>query len=244
MRAIIIEDEKNGREILVKLLELHCPDILVCNTADSVAKGIKLINEYRPDVIFLDIKLGGENGFDILTKLHDKELDFKVIFTTAYEEYAIKAIKNEAVDYLLKPIDSEELKNAVSKLIKQHKSKQLIDSNNISIPNYLPQKIKIQNRSGFDLVELDSILYCHSEANYTRIYFKDKKNIITSKTLKHYQLILEKYWFLRIHKSIIINTKEVESYKHGKGGQVIMSNGEILEVGGSYKKLLIEMFSN
>jgi len=244
MRAIIIEDEKNGREILVKLLELHCPEILVCNTADSVTKGIKLINEYRPDVIFLDIKLGGENGFDILNELQNNEFDFKVIFTTAYEEFAIKAIKNEAVDYLLKPIDADELKSAVAKLAKLYKEKHLNNSTHASLPLHLPQKIKIHNRSGFDLVDLDTILYCHSEANYTRIYFKDKKNILTSKTLKHYQMILEKYWFVRIHKSIIINTKEVESYKHGKGGQVIMSNGEILEVGGSYKKVLIERLSN
>ncbi len=244
MRAIIIEDEKNGREILIKLLELHCPEILVCNTADSVTKGIKLIKEYRPDVIFLDIKLGGENGFEILTELQNDEYDFKVIFTTAYEEYAIKAIKNEAIDYLLKPIDASELKTAVSKLMKYYKAKQQGNPSHLSTSMNLPQKIKIENRSGFDLVELDSILYCHSEANYTRIYFKDKKNILTSKTLKHYQMILEKYWFLRIHKSIIINIKEVESYKHGKGGQVIMSNGEILEVGGSYKKFLIDRLSN
>ena len=239
MRAVIIEDEKNGREILMKLLEMHCSEVLVCSTADSVESGMKLILEYKPDIVFLDIKLGNKNGFDILNQLDSEVHDFKLVFTTAYEEFAIEAIKNEAVDYLLKPIDAEELKAAVLKISKVYKANLKQSEKPILSATQLPPKVKIYNRSGFDLVDVDSILYCQSEGNYTRFYFKNKKTILTSKTLKHYQIILEEYWFIRTHKSLIINTKEVESYKNGKGGQLVMSNGEILEVGGSYKKNLM-----
>ena len=243
MRAVIIEDEKHGREILTKLLEMHCPEIMVCSTADSVASGKKQIIEYQPDLVFLDIKLGNESSFEILDQVDRSSNDFKVIFTTAYEEFAIQAIKNNAADYLLKPIDAEELKNAISKLVLEHEAKMQHPNNRILSSLNQPQKIKIYNRSGFDLVDVDSILYCQSEGNYTRFYFKDKKSLLTSKTLKHYQLILEKYSFARIHKSLIINTKEVVSYKHGKGGQVVMTDGEVLEVGGSYKKILLDQLS-
>lgn len=240
MRAIIIEDEKNGREILLKLLEMHCPEVIVCSTANSVTGGIKLIRTYLPDLVFLDIKLGNENSFEILDELKSDDLDFSIIFTTAYEEFAIKAIKNDAADYLMKPIDADELKTAVEKVSLTYQKKLKESQKNIgSLNTSLPQKIKIHNRSGFDLVDIDQILYCRSEVNYTHFHFKDKKSVMTSKTLRFYQQILEKYWFLRIHRSSLINIKEVKRFIHGKKGQVVLSNGEVLEVGNNYKKELL-----
>ena len=240
MKAVIIEDEKNGREILTRLLERHCPEILVCAEADSMDSGMRAIQKHTPEVVFLDIKLGNENSFDLLRQVDRQRYNFNIIFTTAYEEFAIPAIRSDAIDYLLKPIDAIELRSAVSKLLQRQKSALSESSLGKSRRRDLPQKIKIHNRNGFDLIDMDDILYCLSEVNYTRFYLKDKKTILTSKTLKHYQQILEEFWFLRIHKSIIVNVKEVTSYKNSKGGQVVMSNEEILEVGSSFKAALLD----
>lgn len=243
LKAVIVDDEQNGREILQLLVEQHCSNVSVMDSVATIKSAIKSIVKHKPDLVFLDIELDNGYGFDILSNTKVREQNFKVIFTTAYEQYAIKAIKNKALDYLLKPIDSNELKEAVAKVTTQIQYN--IDELAHALKSSFKQtsKLKLVNREGFGLVDVQSIIYCKSEANYTRFYFKNSKSILTSKTLKTYQPQLEQNNFLRIHKSHIINLNEVKKYLQGNGGQVIMSNDEALSVSKDFKTVLIDDLS-
>ena len=239
LKALIVEDEKNGREILVKLIKKYCKNILIVGSCENVEEAVELIHEFKPHILFLDIILGNTKSFDIFKLINTQTYKFQVIFTTAHEKYALRAIKNFAFDYLLKPIDKNELISTVHRLENHIHDNQNKVSDQLIIP-----KIKLVTRGGFDLCDIDKIIYCRSEINYTRFYLKGRKTILVSKTLKHYQVILEQFWFQRIHKSHIINLKEITQYRSLNGGIVSMSNGEILEVGKVYKDALLEKLNN
>jgi two-component system LytT family response regulator len=232
INAIIVDDELKSRESLKILLEEFCDNVTVKALCQDVAEAVQAIQQYKPDVVFLDIQLQRETGFDLLTQLGD--FDFEVIFTTAYAEYAIKAFKFAAIDYLLKPIDIEELKRALSKVEKRMNDsislrlQQLMQNlKNTSSENY---KLALPTTDGLVFVKMQDILYCEASSNYTEITVMDGKKYIVSRTLKEYEDMLGEHNFYRIHNSYLINLNAIKKYVRGEGGYVIMANDKSLDV--------------
>ena len=242
IKAIIVDDEQNGREILDILIKKYCKDVFVCAIVATIKEAIYAIKKHNPELIFLDIELEGGTGFDVLSHSEIKEKQFNVIFTTAYEQYAIEAIKNNAIDYLLKPIDVEELKKSILKVSNSDKFNYKNFTEDLKRSFMRSNKLKLVSRTGFQLVNIQSIIYCKSEVNYTRFYFENGKSILTSKTLKTYQKHLENNDFLRIHRSHIINLNKVQEFLQSKVGQVVMSNKHRLDVSPTIKPILIKRF--
>jgi two-component system LytT family response regulator len=238
LKAVIIDDEKLGRDSLNYLLESCCSDsVRVVGLAEGVADGIVAIKNHKPDVVFLDIQMKGETGFDLLSRL-DK-INFALIFTTAYDNYALKAIKFCAIDYILKPIDILELRSAVFKVKDRSNNVNLV---NTQYETYLTnhqtvgkegKKIGIATINGVVIVPVSEIVYCKAYLSSTQVYLKDKSEpMISTKNLKDFEDILHDFHFFRIHNSYLINVQEVKNYlkSSGEGGNVILSNGIELDV--------------
>lgn len=247
INAIIIEDEPQAISALKLELELNCPEVLVIDTAKSVKESIVKINKLKPDLIFLDIQLSDGLGLDVLQ--HFSEINFKIIITTAYSEYALQAIKFSALDYLLKPINTKELQIAIAKISQENKlnlNKKIntfIQNQNNLISN---KKIVLQTSEGIFVHEISTILKCNSEGNYTQIYFTNDKRILISKTLKELEELLVPFNFERIHHSYLINLNHLKSYLNKDGGYVVMSDNSTLPVSQRKKTALIkrlEMFN-
>ena len=213
MRTVIIEDEAQAVSALKSELKYHCPEVELVGEAKSVKEGIEVIKKLQPELIFLDIQLSDGLGFEILSVY--KEHEFKIIFTTAYSQYAIKAIKFSALDYLLKPIDSEELKMAVAKA-KIHSKENDLAKIETLISNFKlksdRKKIALQTTEGISIYEVDTILRCSAESNYTCVYFTNGKKVLFSKTLKEFEELLENSGFERIHHSHIINLNHLVNF--------------------------------
>jgi two-component system LytT family response regulator len=248
MTALIIDDELSGREVLKRLVELNCPDVTVVNTLNSIETGLQAISNDKPDLVFLDIQMPNVSGFDLLNQL-DK-IDFEIIFVTAHDAYAIKAFKYSAVDYLLKPIKVTELIDAVSKardrMEKNHSGdniKFMLDKVSPAKKVFLNNKILLPTLGGYNIIDITEIAYCQSESNYTRFHFVDGKNIVVSKTLKEFESILLENHFFRIHRSYIINLNCIAKYNKGKGGEVVMKDGAVLEVSREKKDEFLNLFS-
>jgi len=227
--AIIVDDESKCILLLKHLLDNHCPTVSVVATADSAAQGLQLIQQYKPGLVFLDIEMPGKTGFELLASL--PEINFKVIFTTAYNHYAIKAIRFSALDYLLKPIDLDELKNALARLegIKTIKDAPLpIDMlvGNIKTPGHGFSRITLSTQDGLVVLHVKDILYCEASGSYTFFYLRNGEKLTISKTLKEYDDLLGEFQFFRVHNSYLVNLNEVKKYIKGEGGSVIMSNGD------------------
>ncbi len=204
INCIIVDDEPKSRESLKILLEDFCQNVGVKALCQDVAEAVEAIQTHKPDVVFLDIHLQRETGFDLLTRLND--VNFEVIFTTAYSEYAIKAFKFSAIDYLLKPIDIEELKRALAKVEKRmsdtisDRLKQLIQ--NLKAPSTENYKLALPTSDGLVFVKVNDILYCEASSNYTLIFTFDGKKHVVSRTLKEYEDMLSEHNFFRIHNSV------------------------------------------
>ncbi len=232
IRGIVVDDELKSRESLKILLEDFCDGVEVVALCQNVDEAIEAIQRSNPDVVFLDIQLQRETGFDLLTRL--KHFDFNVIFTTAYSEYAIKAFKFSAIDYLLKPIDIEELKRSLGKLEKRMGStitqrlEQLMQNmRSESTGNF---KLALPTTDGLIFVKVKSVLYCEASSNYTEITMEDSKKYIVSRTLKEYEDLLSDQDFFRVHHSTLINLNAIKKYVRGDGGYVIMNNDKSLDV--------------
>lgn len=230
--CILVDDELKSRESLKILIEDFCENIEVKALCQNVAEAMDAIRVYKPDVVFLDIQLQRETGFDLLTKLDN--INFEVIFTTAYSEYAIKAFKFSAIDYLLKPIDIDDLKRAIAKVEKRvgdslgQRIQQLMSNlKSSSAENY---KLALPTTDGLIFVKVSDILYCEASSNYTEITLMDNKKYVVSRTLKEYEDLLSEYDFFRIHNSFLINLNAVKKYVRGEGGYVIMVNDKSLDV--------------
>ena len=247
IQAIIIEDEPQAISALKLELALNCPNVNVKDTAQSVKEAINKIEKIKPDLIFLDIQLSDGLGLDILQ--HFKEVNFKIIITTAYSKYALQAIKFSALDYLLKPINTKELQNAVAKVVEENQP-----SLNQKIATYIEnqhnlitnKKIVLQTSEGIFVHEISTILKCNSEGNYTQIYFTNDKRILISKTLKELEELLVPFNFERIHHSFLINLNHLKSYLHKDGGYVVMKDNSTLPVSQRKKTAFIkrlEMFN-
>lgn len=211
--AVIIDDEKRSREVLRSLLETFCQQVRIVAEADSVASGISVINAQNPDIVFLDIEMRSGTGFDLLRQLDD--IDFEVIFTTAFSEYAIKAIRHGAVDYLLKPIDIEDLKTAVKNtIVKREKDRNNSSINELlrSLKNERKRRISLSTAEGVLYVNVEEIIRCEASGAYTTFFLKTGNKIITSKNLKEYEIQLSDYNFFRVHHSHIVNMAEIRMY--------------------------------
>lgn len=232
IKAIIVDDEQHCINRLSDLLKNnHAATIELLGSALSVKEGIKLIKEQKPELIFLDVQIYDRTGFDLLRECGS--INFKIIFTTAYDKFAIQAIKFSAIGYLLKPIDEDDLKEAIDKLatssVEDMNAMTKVIEHNINVP---PKKKKITIPTGNELIflDIDEIVRCHSDINYTTIYKKDKQKILVAKTLKEFEELLTEHDFFRIHNSDLINVACIKSYNKGKGGSVVLNDGTELEV--------------
>lgn len=245
IRALIVDDEKSARELLTTLLQ-KIGGVEIIGEANSIQKASEMILEYDPEFVFLDIEMPNGSGFELLDIPEIQNQKFKVIFTTAFEQYAIKAIKYAALDYLLKPIDLNELKSLINNI--QTKSNINVISKNwiddLKVAFNKSNRLKLVSRDGFEMVNIDTIIYLKADTNYTTFYFDSNPPKLISKTMKIYQLYLESHGFLRIHRSHIVNGKKIQKYLTGKGGQVEMENGVVLDVGNDFKKGLLEFLEN
>jgi two-component system, LytTR family, response regulator len=231
--TVIIEDEVKTRGLLKSLLKEYCPDVELRGEADSVETGLELIEKLNPTLVFLDVELGEGNAFDLLTRLPKK--NFHIIFTTAHDHYAVRAIKFSAIDYLLKPINSIDLKAAVEK-VKSKSTDTLFNNVKMLMTNFSPpgekqsEKIALPTFDGHIFVNLNDIIRFEAEGNYSYVYTTDGNKIMVSKTLKDFEDFINPGDFVRIHHAHIINLKHVKRYVKGRGGFVIMDDGSKAEV--------------
>ena len=240
--ATIVDDEPDCCESMAMLLERYCPEVKVLDICYSAETALQSIMQHEPQILFLDIEMPFINGFELLEKLGN--INFELIFTTSYDQYAIKAIRFSALDYLLKPVDREELQKAVQKAAqrKQHPLPSQFDIllQKLKNPTIPISKIAIPTMEGFQLIAAASILSCESDSNYTHLFLKDKRKIIASRNLKEIEEMLEDYPFIRIHHSHLVNINEVDKYIKGEGGYLIMSDGSTVNVSRSRKELLLK----
>lgn len=225
IRSVIIEDEKNSQELLKIMLEEYCEGIEICGFASHVKSGIELIEKVDPQVVFLDIQINGGEGFDILDAFESPT--FKVIFITGYDHYAIKAIKYAALDYILKPIDLSELKNAIQKIDITNENYEInfdFLKNNINAPQSDLDQILIPGIKGYNLIKFNNINYLQAQGSYVSIDLKDNKNLIASNSLKYYEELLPSNIFYKTHKSYLININKVSHIEPGRGGAVLLEN--------------------
>ena len=241
LRAIIVEDEQTSREILKNYLIKYCPQVELLGEAENIEEALVLIRNNELDLVFLDVEMPYGNAFDLLEKVGN--VNFETIFVTAYNQYAIEALNTHASYYLLKPISIDDLIKAVDYVV-EVKGKENELQNTVLKPKSLTNsdKITIPTQEGFEVLEIQDILYCQADDNYTHLFLKNNKKKLVSKTLKYFEDILKQSNFARIHKSYLVNVNCVVNYKKGKGGSVLLSNGKELSVSSSKKGELLAFF--
>lgn len=229
LRAVIIDDETRSRSTLLNLLKKYCDNITVVSEANSVKTGLRTISQFKPDVVFLDIQLSDGTGFDILEQL--QIIDFRIIFVTAYNQYALRAFKFSTVDYLLKPIDPDQLIDAVEQLKVDFTYESINKKLEVLIGNRNSfEKIALPCIDGIRFESIKDIVRCESESNYTIIHLNTEESIMVTRTLKEYEEMLSSLNFFRVHQSHLINMGYVKKYVKGEGGSVIMEDGTEVEV--------------
>jgi two-component system LytT family response regulator len=242
INAIIIDDERHSCDALKMLLEKSCPQVQIVELCYSADEGIKKINELKPQLVFLDIEMPYMNGFQMLEQL--TTINFEIIFTTSYDQYAITAFKFSALDYLLKPVDREELQKAVQKVsnkITPPVSQQLeILLQKINQPAITVHRIALPTMQGLEFVPVESIISCSSSNNYTEFFLADKKKLLVSRTLKEVEDMLADHSFLRVHNSHVVNLNAIARYVKGEGGYLVMTDGTTVDVSRSRKELLMQ----
>ncbi len=244
IKAVIIDDEKNAVEVLEMQLNQFCQDVTVLATCNGGKEGVKAIKELQPDLVFLDIEMPHINGFDVLEQT--KELNYKVIFTTAYDQFAIKAFKFSAIDYLLKPIDIIDLQNAVEKAKKETHAPSLEDKIKSLVEQYYPaknrQKVALPVGNMLEFFDVDEIIRVESDSNYSHIFLANQKKITLSKTLKDVEENIKGEPFFRVHQSHLINTNHVEKAVKGENAYVVMKDGTTITVSRNRKEDFFELF--
>lgn len=246
LNAIIVDDEASGAGSLKILLGKYCPDVKILGVASSADEAEKMINTLSPNLVFLDVEMPHADGFQLLSRF--KKISFDVVFTTAYNEYALKAIKHSAIDYLLKPIDKDELIESVKKCEEKH-SKGQVDY--MKVENLLAslaqthkvQKLPVPTIEEILYIDIDNIIRFEADSNYTMIFLRSGKKITSSKTLKDYEMMLVGHPFFRVHKTHFINLSEITKYIKGDGGFVVMTDGATIEVSRQKKADLLAMMA-
>jgi two-component system, LytTR family, response regulator len=247
LKVLLVDDEENAREYITELLRLNHIDIKLCATSHSVSTAISAINQHHPDVILLDIELGAENGFDIFK--HFPEPNFKVICITAHEQYAVKAFRLSALDYLLKPIDPTLLAEALKKasdVFDREKMSLKVDSflHNVGQLTKDSKKIVLKTTETVHLVNLSDILYCEADRSYTTFYLVDKSKILVSHTMGDYEDLFYDYGFFRIHQSYLLNLNYFKRYEKADGGKAILKDNTSLPVATRKKEQLLARLAN
>jgi two-component system LytT family response regulator len=229
MKAILIDDEKRARMLLKALLQDHFPDVTVIGDYPDLESGVLSIKDNHPDLVFLDIELPQSSGLQILDFFDENELDFVIIFVTAYSEYAIQAFKLSAIDYVLKPINLEKLREAISQFNK-FKKKQSLQLEILKSNLYeVKKKIVIPSRDDFQYIDPDDVLYIQAEGSYAHFHLREGKRLMMSRNLKFVEEMLLPFPFLkRVHKSFIVNANEIVNYNRGKGKLQIKDGTELL----------------
>lgn len=249
IKSIIIDDEQHCTDRLSRLLKQHCAGTVdIIGSFSSVEEGVKGIKLLQPQLVFLDVQIHDKTGFDLLQLLPEKRFD--IIFTTAFEKYAVQAFRFSAIDYLLKPVDAADLTDAVSKLSAKkspnefsRKIENLLE-NIDQLKQYTPpKKILVPTINGFELLPIIDIIRCQSDINYTTIFMKDKQKLVVAKTLKEFEEMLEEYNFFRVHNSHVVNLAYVKNYNKGKGGSINMIDGTEIEVSTRRKDDFIKKMS-
>jgi two-component system, LytTR family, response regulator len=232
LRVVIVEDEIHNQETLKTLLLEFCGDVEIAGIASDVHTAVKTIQEAKPDLLFLDVELQDGTGFDVLEQLPG--LTFDIVFTTAFEQYAVKAIKLSSIDYLLKPIDIEELKGAVDKA----RQKQSVDGQRQQLDMLIAnlaaapgkKKICLSTNEGLEFVDIHTIMYCEANGSYTKFHFTTGNAILVSKNLKEYESLLTDQNFMRVHNSFLINLGEVKKFVKAEGGYILMKNNAQISI--------------
>jgi two-component system, LytTR family, response regulator len=245
IKAILIDDEVHCLETLSLLLKEYCPNVQLLEQCRSAKKGMEAIEKLKPDLVFLDIEMPTMNGFELLEQF--TEIHFAIIFTTSYDQYAIKAIRFSALDYLLKPIDPNELISAVKKVQEQRhlpmaeQFQMLLKQ--VQGKEHHFNKIAVPTFEGFELIPADQVLYCEANDNYAHLFLKNKTKIIACRTLKEMEEQLQDFpFFVRVHHSYMVNLNEVTKYVRGEGGYLVMSDGSTVSVSRSRKDSLLKWF--
>ena len=245
IRALIVDDEQDSRESLSRFVQKYCPQVKVQQTCANIQEAQQAIKAQSPQLVFLDIEMPYGNAFDLLDKLTD--IDFEIIFITAFSQYAVDAFKLSAAHYLLKPVDIDELIEAVNKVTERlEHAKRLqtatILKENLSHIQSQHQKVVLPLIDGFEVTKMADILYCEAEENFTRFYFLDGKKSMICRKLKFFEQVLSPHGFCRIHRSHLINLEYVQRYVKGKGGTVVLENGQQLQVANARKSEFMERF--
>ncbi len=240
LNAILVEDEETSREILRNYLAKYCPSIVLKGEASNVDEALVLIRNNDLDVVFLDVEMPYGNAFDLLDKVGDRQ--FETVFVTAYNQYAIDALNAHAAYYLLKPISIDKLIEAVDYVMEiKEKENSLQHSILKPLQTQVKGKITIPLQNGFEVLQMEDMLYCQADDNYTQIYLKEGKRLV-SKTLKYFEDSLTESGFVRVHKSYLVNVNEIVAYKKGKGGSIVLSSGKEIMVSPTRKKELLAYF--
>ncbi|MBW3466642.1 LytR/AlgR family response regulator transcription factor [Arthrospiribacter ruber] len=229
IKTFLVDDESHCLDLLTDTINKSFSELAeVVGTATSKSTAIEKIVALRPDLVFLDIKLGDESGFDILSECPFK--DFKTIFVTGFDQFALKALKFSAVDYILKPIDPNELQVAMDKVKSTVPSQYDLLLHNLSSSGQKNPKLAIPSLNGFEFISIKDIIRCESDINYTKVFFKNSPPLLVPKTLKEFEKILVHYDFCRVHNSHLINLDYIKSYSRGKGGILVMKDSTEIEV--------------
>ena len=243
LKAIIIDDEPDCVKLLALQLKMYCKQVQVVAACTTSTEGVLKIKELQPDIVFLDIEMPVMNGFQLLEQLG--QINFSLVFVTAYDQFAVKAFRFNALDYLLKPIDGKDLTKAVEKAMLQRPDQQQLRS----LKQYLhagekhqPDKIALPYQNGVIFTEIKNVLYCEADNNYTRFFIAGGQQYVVSKTLGDIQEVLEERNFVRVHRQYLVNLDQIKKYVRGEGNYLIMSNDESIPVARNKKEKLIERF--
>ena len=237
-KAVIIDDVENARISLRSDLEDYCEQIEVIGEADGVVSGARLLKEMKPDIVFLDIQMRDGSGFDLLEIL--PEIDFALIFTTSSDEHAIQAFRFSAIDYLLKPIDPDQLMEAVGKAEKMPSKRLEVLRSNLGGT----QRLALNSQDKIRIVELEEVVRCESHGSYTMFYTRDGESILVTKTLKEYDLLLSDLGFLRVHQSHLVNMKYIKEFNKSDGGQIVLKDRTDIPVSSRKKTVVMRALSH
>jgi len=233
INCVIVDDEPGNVRVLEKMLDQYCPQVMVCGEASDAEKAEKLIREVQPELVFLDIEMPHGNAFDLLDRMMPVEFD--VIFVTAFDEYTLKAFKYSILDYLLKPVNIEDLQQAVEKAserLRLRKSSAQLNNllANLRQPDPLAQKLAIPTSEGIVFVQVDAITRCEAKGSYVMLHFRNGEKILSSRNIREYEKLLPPSHFLRVHNSYIINLMDIKKYHKGRGGTVEMQDRTVIEI--------------
>lgn len=245
-KALIIDDEQRTRELIAKMIESFDLNVEAIARGENVKSGLEAIAEIKPDLVFLDIQMPDGTGFDLLKALPEK--NFEVIFITAHEEFAIKAIKFSALDYILKPVDPDELKAAVERALESINSDMNEQPQFEALQNNIQpsqkRRLVLKTQESVHVVDLDQIIRCEADRNYTSFFLKEGKKILVSRTLKDYETLLTGHNFLRVQQSHLINLNYVDRYDKGNGGAVVMKDGSEVPLSPAKRDIFFQILEN